>query len=475
MEYEIVIGLEVHSELRTKTKMYCSCSNDFGAASNTHCCPVCLGLPGALPVLNKSAVDYAITAGLALNCSIEQHTHMARKNYFYPDCPKNYQITQDDTPLCKEGYIEIESSTGKKKVRIERIHIEEDAGKFLHREDASYVDLNRAGVPLIEIVSRPDMRSAEEARLYLEKLKSILQYTEVSDCKMEEGSLRCDANVSVMPKGSDKFGTRTEIKNMNSFKAVESAITYEAKRQIEALENGEPLVQETRRWDEANEKTVSMRSKEQAHDYRYFPEPDMIYLDVDDEWIEGIRKNLPELPFDKRARYINDFKLPEYDADMITSSKAMADFFEKCVELGGKPKDMSNWIMGEIMRTLKDKDMDIVDVKFTPGQLVELTQLVEKGTISGSIAKKVFKDMFESGDSPEKIVKDKGLVQVSDEGAIRDIVNKVLDDNEQSVQDFKNGKGRAMGFIIGQVMKASKGKANPQMVSKLVGEELNKR
>jgi aspartyl-tRNA(Asn)/glutamyl-tRNA(Gln) amidotransferase subunit B len=474
MEYEVVIGLEVHSELLTKTKIYCSCSNDFGAEQNTNCCPVCLGLPGALPVLNKRVVEYAVKAGLALNCTINKRTHMARKNYFYPDCPKNYQITQDDTPLCSDGYIEVEASAGNKKISIERIHIEEDAGKYLHREEASYVDFNRAGVPLIEIVSRPDMRSPEEARLYLEKLKSILQYTEVSDCKMEEGSLRCDANVSIRPMGSAEYGVKTEVKNMNSFKAVEKALEYEIKRQKKAVESGERIVQETRRWDEATETTIVMRSKEDANDYRYFPEPDMIYLQLDDDYIDGIRKSLPELPHDKMTRYINDMGLPEYDAEMLTSSKAMASFFEKCVELGGKPKDISNWMMGEIMRTLKEQETEIEDVKFAPEHLVALTQLVEKGTISGTIAKKVFKEMFETGDKPEKIVKEKGLVQVTDEGAIRQVVVDVLAANPQSVEDFRNGKNKAMGFVVGQVMKASKGKANPQMVNKLVAEELEK-
>lgn len=474
MEYEVVIGLEVHSELLTKTKIYCSCSNDFGAEQNTNCCPVCLGLPGALPVLNKKVVEYAVKAGLALNCTINKRTHMARKNYFYPDCPKNYQITQDETPLCTDGFIDIEASTGGKRIGIERIHIEEDAGKCLHRDEASYVDFNRAGVPLIEIVSRPDMRSPEEARLYLEKLKSILQYTEVSDCKMEEGSLRCDANVSIRPVGSTEFGVKTEVKNMNSFKAVEKALEYEIKRQIKAAQSGERIVQETRRWDEATETTIVMRSKEEAHDYRYFPEPDMVYLQLEDEYIQGIKNSLPELPHDKRARYINNMGLPEYDAEMLTSSKAMAAFFEKCVELGGKPKDISNWMMGEVIRTLKEQETEIDSVKFTPAHLVELTELVEKGTISGTIAKKVFKEMFETGHKPEQIVKDKGLVQVTDEGAIRQVVVDVLAANPQSVEDFRNGKTKAMGFVVGQVMKASRGKANPQMVNKLVAEELEK-
>lgn len=475
MEFEVVIGLEVHAELSTKTKIYCGCTTEFGGERNSHCCPTCLGLPGSLPVLNKKVVDHAIKSGLAFNCEINKLTYMARKNYFYPDTPKNYQITQDETPICSEGYIEIETENGSKKIGIQRIHIEEDAGKNLHRADGSYVDYNRAGVPLIEIVSKPDMRSPVEARMYLEKLKAILQYIEVSDCKMEEGSLRCDANVSIRPMGSTELGVKTEVKNMNSFRAVEKALEFEIKRQIDAVSKGEKIAQETRRWDESKGETILMRSKEKAHDYRYFPEPDMVYISVDDEWINRIKETLPELPHDKKERYVREYGLPEYDSEILTSSKALAAFFEECVEKGAKPKDASNWIMGEILRTLKDKYMEIEDVKFKPLDLVKLIELIDKGTISGTIAKKVFKDMFETGMSPEKIVEEKGLVQVSDEGAIKDIINKVLDENPQSIEDFKNGKTKAMGFIVGQVMKASKGKANPQLINKLLPEELNKR
>lgn len=475
MEFEVVIGLEVHAELSTKTKIYCGCTTEFGGERNSHCCPTCLGLPGSLPVLNKKVVDHAIKSGLAFNCEINKLTYMARKNYFYPDTPKNYQITQDETPICSEGYIEIETENGSKKIGIQRIHIEEDAGKNLHRADGSYVDYNRAGVPLIEIVSKPDMRSPVEARMYLEKLKAILQYIEVSDCKMEEGSLRCDANVSIRPMGSTEYGVKTEVKNMNSFRAVEKALEFEIKRQIDAVSRGESIFQETRRWDESKGETILMRSKEKAHDYRYFPEPDMVYISVDDEWINRIKETLPELPHDKKERYVREYGLPEYDSEILTSSKALAGFFEECVEKGAKPKDASNWIMGEILRTLKDKYMEIEEVKFKPLDLVKLIELIDKGTISGTIAKKVFKEMFETGMSPEKIVEEKGLVQVSDEGAIKDIINKVLDENPQSIEDFKNGKTKAMGFIVGQVMKASKGKANPQLINKLLPEELNKR
>ncbi|HBM74575.1 MAG TPA: Asp-tRNA(Asn)/Glu-tRNA(Gln) amidotransferase GatCAB subunit B [Clostridiaceae bacterium] len=474
MNYETIIGLEVHAELSTATKIYCGCSTEFGGEPNTHCCPVCLGLPGSLPKVNKKVVEYAIRAGLATNCSITQISSMARKNYFYPDCPKDYQITQDEYPLCTEGFIEIENEGGIKKIGIERIHIEEDAGKLLHLSQGSLVDYNRAGVPLIEIVSKPDMRSPEEARLYLEKLRSILQYIGVSDCRMEEGSLRCDANISLRPEGEERFGTKTEIKNMNSFKALEKALEYERSRQLEVLGQKGVIHQETRRWDDQRDITSIMRSKEQAHDYRYFPEPDLVTINVSSEWIEDIRRSLPELPDKKKNRFINDYDLPAYDAGILTSSQKLSDFFEDCVKCGCDPKAASNWIMGEMMRLMKEDEIEIDDIKFKPSDLAQLLMLIDKGTISKTAAKKVFSEMFGSGESPKAIVKEKGLVQNSDANLIHDIVMEVLSKNAQSVTDYKNGKTRVIGFLVGQVMKASKGKANPKVVNQIIKEELEK-
>jgi len=476
MEYEVVIGLEVHAELLTKSKIFCGCTTEFGGEPNTHCCPVCLGLPGTLPVLNKKAVEYAIKAGLALNCEISQFSKMDRKNYFYPDLPKAYQISQYDLPLCKNGYLEIETKEGRKKIGIIRVHLEEDAGKLIHMEgeDGSLVDYNRAGVPLIEIVSAPDINSPEEARLYLTTLKSILEYTEVSDCKMQEGSLRCDANISVREKGSDKFGTKVEIKNMNSFKAVQRALEYEAKRQIKILMEGGKIEQETRRWDESKGITVSMRSKEEAHDYRYFPEPDVVPIVVNDEWLHDIKLGLPEMPDQKKRRFIEQYDLPEYDAGVLTSSKALANFFEECVRQYNNPKTVSNWVMGEVLRILKEKDMEVEEIPFTPSHLAELLTLIDNGTISITMGKQVFSEMFESGDNPKKIVEEKGLAQISDQSELEKIINKVLEENQQSVIDYKNGKDRAFGFLVGQTMKATKGKANPQMVNRILKEKLSK-
>lgn len=474
MEYEVVIGLEVHAELLTDSKIFCSCTTEFGGAPNTHCCPVCLGLPGVLPVANKKAVELAVKAALALNCEIAGYSKFDRKNYFYPDLPKAYQISQYDLPLAVNGYVDIETEEGVKRIGIKRVHMEEDAGKLVHGEagDYSLVDYNRTGVPLIEIVSEPDIRSSEEARLYLNKLKSILQYTEVSDCKMQEGSLRCDANISLRPKGSGEFGTKTELKNMNSFKAVQKALDYEIERQRKVLERGESVIQETRRWDESRGITVSMRSKEEAHDYRYFPEPDLPPVVIDREFVERIRASIPELSHERKRRYIDEYGLPEYDAGVLTDSKKLSDFFEECVRKYPNAKVVSNWIMGELLGALNAEDKEIEDTPLTPDHLVEMFTLMDKGTISGKIAKTVFKEMFETGKKPAKIVEEKGLVQISDEGELEKIIDKVIQENPQSVEDYRNGKEKALGFLVGQVMKHTKGKANPQLVNKLLKGKL---
>lgn len=475
MDFEAVIGLEVHAELSTNTKIYCGCTTEFGGQPNTHVCPICLGLPGSLPRLNKRVVEYGIKAGLALNCSINKVCRMDRKNYFYPDCPKNYQITQDEVPICRDGYIEIDLENGeKKKIGIERIHMEEDAGKLLHTNAGTLVDYNRAGVPLIEIVSKPDIRTPEEATKYLEKLKSILSSIEVSDCKMEQGSLRCDGNISVRPMGSEKFGVRSEIKNMNSFKALEKALSYEYDRHIEAVTKGEILEQETRRWDEANSVTVLMRSKEKANDYRYFPEGDLVTLNISHEWIEEVRKTIPELPHEKAERFVNQFGIPKYDAMVLTLTMDMAKFFEETALKSEDAKAASNWLMGDISRLMNEKVIEVKDLKFNPEQLSELIKLINAGTISNNIGKKVLDDMFKSGKNPKDIVEEKGLVQNNDEGAILEVVKKIIENNPQSIEDFKNGKKRALGFLVGLVMKETKGKANPQIVNKLVSEEANK-
>ncbi|MDN5311942.1 MAG: aspartyl-tRNA(Asn)/glutamyl-tRNA(Gln) amidotransferase subunit [Thermoanaerobacteraceae bacterium] len=470
MNYETIIGLEVHVELFTKSKVFCGCSTQFGGDPNTHCCPICLGMPGVLPVANKKAVEYAIKAGLALNCEIADFSKFDRKNYFYPDLPKAYQISQYDLPLAKKGYIEIEAGGKTRRIGITRVHLEEDAGKLVHEEGKGYslVDLNRTGVPLIEIVSEPDMRSPEEAWLYLNKLKSILQYIEVSDCKMEEGSLRCDVNISIKPEGSKKFGTKIEIKNLGSFKAVRRSLEYEEKRQREVLEDGGSLVQETRRWDEARGITVSMRSKEEAHDYRYFPDPDLVPMVIDRDWIREIKANLPELPDTRKERYMKDFGLPAYDAGVITSSKALSDFYEECIAHYHDPKTVSNWVMVEMMGLMNEKGMEVEQIRFRPEQLAGMLSMIDKGTISGKIAKEVFRDMFETGKDPEAIVKEKGLVQISDESELEKIAQKVIEENPKSVQDYKNGKEKAMGFLVGQMMKETKGKANPQMVNDIL-------
>lgn len=473
-KYETVIGLEVHVELATATKIFCSCPTEFGKEPNTHVCPVCLGLPGSLPVLNKRVVEFAIKAGLALNCEIPRFAKFDRKNYFYPDLPKAYQISQYDLPIALNGYLEFELNGETKRVGITRVHLEEDAGKLVHSEFAGYslADYNRTGVPLIEIVSEPDLRSPEEAKAYLEKLKSVIQYTGISDVKMEEGSLRCDANVSIMPAGSKEFGTRSEIKNMNSFKAVQRGLAYEVERQKEVLEAGGIVVQETRRWDEHKGITYAMRSKEEAHDYRYFPDPDLVPVMVEPDWVEEIRQSLPEMPDARRKRYISEWGLSEYDAEVITASKAMADFFEATLEEYHDAKAVANSLMGEILKHLNAQGIEIHETKLTPLHLAELLKLQAEGTISGKIAKTVFEEMFVSGKKPAEIVKEQGLVQISDEDAIAAIVAQVIADNPKSVEDFKAGTEKAIGFLVGQVMKISKGRANPEMANRLLREKL---
>ena len=475
-DYEVIIGLEVHAELSTNTKMYCNCSTKFGADPNTHCCPICTGMPGVLPVLNERVVEYAVKAGLATNCEISRFSKQDRKNYFYPDLPKAFQTSQYDLPLCIGGHLDINVNGEKKRIGITRIHIEEDAGKLIH--DAytgdTLVDMNRCAVPLIEIVSEPDIRSAEEAVAYMQTLKSILEYLNVCDCKMQEGSLRCDVNLSVRPVGQKEFGTRTETKNLNSFKAIQNSIEFEIKRQIEEVENGGTIYQETRRWDDAKGIGYAMRSKEDAHDYRYFPEPDLAPIVLSDEYINNIKDNLPEMPHVKKERYIQEFSLPEYDADILTSSIKSANFFEKANEICNNPKAVANWIMGDFARMLNEKEIEINESKVTPENLAELISLIDKGTISSKIAKQVFEDMFESGENAKDIVEKKGLVQMSDEGAIKAIVEKVVEANPQSIIDYKAGKDRAIGFLVGQIMKETKGKANPQIVNKLLLEIINK-
>ncbi len=475
MSYETVIGIEVHTELSTNTKIFCDCTTKFGGEENTHCCPICTGMPGVLPVLNKKVVDYAIKAGLATNCNITPFGKQDRKNYFYPDLPKAYQVSQYDLPICQNGYIDIEVEGEKKRIGITRIHIEEDAGKLMHDEwgMGSLVDYNRCGVPLIEIVTEPDMRSPEEAKAFLEALKAILQYIDVSDCKMQEGSLRCDVNLSIRPIGQEEFGTRTEMKNINSFKAAVRAMEYEAKRQADLIASGEKVQQETRRWDDVKGIGYAMRSKEEAHDYRYFPEPDLVPIVIDEAWIKDIRKTLPELPNARKQRYISEYKLPEYDAEVLTSSRTLAEFFDACIAQGAQAKTVSNWLMGDLMRILNDKEMEPEEIPFPAQYIAKLLSLIEKGTISGSIAKKVLDTMFVENKDPEQIVKEKGLVQISDASQLTQIVQRVLDNNPKSVEDYKSGKKQAVGFLVGQVMKQTKGKANPQMVNQLLQQMLS--
>ncbi|MCM3471041.1 Asp-tRNA(Asn)/Glu-tRNA(Gln) amidotransferase subunit GatB [Brevibacillus borstelensis] len=473
-QFETVIGLEVHAELSTNSKIFCGCPTEFGAPPNTHVCPICLGHPGVLPVTNRQAVEFAMKAALALNCEISRETKFDRKNYFYPDSPKAYQISQYDQPIGYNGWIDIEVNGVTKRIGITRLHLEEDAGKLTHSDfgGESLVDFNRVGVPLIEIVSEPDLRSPEEARAYLEKLKAIIQYTEVSDVRMEQGSLRCDANVSIRPAGQAEFGTKTELKNMNSFRNVQVALEYEVERQKEVVTSGGKIVQETRRWDEANKKTISMRSKEEAHDYRYFPDPDLVRMQISEEWIEAVRATIPELPDARQARYVNEYGLPQSDAGVITMSKDTADFFDETVKTGADPKAAANWLMVELLGYLNAGNLTLADVKITPHGLGEMIKLIENGTISSKIAKTVFKEMVETGKEPKQIVEEKGLVQISDEGALLAIVQEVVNNNPQAVADYKAGNDKAVAFFVGQVMKQTRGKANPPMVNKLLVEAL---
>ena len=473
-QYETVIGLEVHVELATKTKIFCGCSTAFGGAPNTHTCPVCTGMPGSLPVLNKQVVEYAMGIGLATHCDITRVCKFDRKNYFYPDNPQNYQISQLYQPIARNGYVEIAVGDTKKKVRIHEMHMEEDAGKLVHDEwdDTSLVDFNRSGVPLVEIVSEPDMRSSEEVIAYLEKLRTIIQYLGASDCKLQEGSMRADVNLSVREVGTQEFGTRTEMKNLNSFKAIARAIEGERERQIELIEEGKSVIQETRRWDDNKESSHAMRSKEDAQDYRYFPEPDLVPIVIDDEWIEKIKEKQPEFRDEKLERYKKEFDIPQYDAEILTESKHMADIFEETTAICGKPKKVSNWLMVETMRLLNENGQEPADIKFSPENLAKLIELADAGTINSSVAKEVFEKVFAEDVDPKKYVEDHGLKTVNDEGALRTLAEEVIAKNPKAVEDFKGGKEKALGALVGQIMKAMKGKANPGMVNELLREML---
>ena len=474
MTWETVIGLETHVELATETKIFCSCTTAFGGAPNTHCCPVCTGMPGTLPVLNEKVLEFAVRAGLALNCAITRKSHFDRKNYFYPDLPKAYQISQLYLPIARNGRVPISTGAGEKEIRIHEIHMEEDAGKLVHDPwtDQTKADYNRCGVPLIEIVTEPDFRTADEVIAYLEKLKSTLEYLGVSDCKMQEGSLRCDVNLSVRPAGSRELGTRTEMKNLNSFKAISRAIQYEARRQIELIEEGKRVVQETRRWDENKDATYAMRSKENAQDYRYFPEPDIPPLELSEEYLERLRAEQPELAEAKRARYQADWGLPVYDTEMITSQKALADFFEEVVALGAAPKQAANWIMGEVLGALSAHGLEARDMKLTPPTLARLIQLVKEGRLNRNTAVKVFEAIFETDGGVDEYVKAHGLEQVSDAGLVTKVVDEVLAANAKSVADYRAGKEKAFGFLVGQVMRQLKGQASPAVVNQVLRERL---
>ncbi|MBL0385830.1 Asp-tRNA(Asn)/Glu-tRNA(Gln) amidotransferase subunit GatB [Tumebacillus sp. ITR2] len=474
-KYETIIGLEVHVEMNTKSKIFCGCSAEFGAPPNTNVCPICLGYPGVLPVLNREVLNKAMKASLALNCTITPDSKFDRKNYFYPDSPDAYQISQFDKPIGQHGWVEIEVDGYTKRIGINRVHMEEDAGKSTHAQDglSTLVDFNRAGVPLIEIVSEPDIRTPGEAKAYLEKLKAIMQYCEISDCKMEEGSLRCDANISLRPWGQEKFGTKRELKNMNSFNNVKKALEYEQAAQEEIIESGVLIEQATLRWDDAANKTHVMRSKEDAHDYRYFPEPDLVQLEIDEAWIASVRATIPELPAERKERYQSEFGLPSHDAEVLTASKRVADFFEATVSKGVEAKTVSNWIMGDLLGYLNSNNLELTEVPLKPEQLGAMIKMIEGGQISTKIAKDVFKDMLQTGKDPDVIVQEKGLVQISDEGELLKIVDEVLANNPKIVEDFKAGKEKALGALVGQTMKATKGKGNPGLLNKLILERLN--
>jgi aspartyl-tRNA(Asn)/glutamyl-tRNA(Gln) amidotransferase subunit B len=474
MAYEPVIGLEVHAQLLTKAKIFCSCSTQFGAEPNSHACPVCMGMPGVLPVLNRKVVEFTMKMAMATHCRINASCNFARKNYFYPDLPKGYQISQYAQPLSEYGYVDIELDGGKKRIGITRIHMEEDAGKLLHDEHlpSSYVDLNRTGVPLIEIVSEPDMRSAEEAAAYLKRLHEILVYLEICDGNMEEGSFRCDANVSLRPKGETAFGTRAELKNMNSFRNVQRALEYEIKRQQSILENGQKIIQETRLWDDAQGVTQSMRGKEEAHDYRYFPDPDLVPIVIDNEWIEAVKKSLPELPLEKRERFVRDYQIPPYDAGVLTSSRALADYFEEVARLSGKPKIASNWVMGDVLRFLNEDKRDIKECPILPRSLAEMILIIEAGTISGKMAKDIIVDMYRTGKPPKTIIEEKGMVQITDEAALEKTIAGVIAANPTQLEQYRAGKEKLFGYFVGQVMKATEGKANPQLINELLKKML---
>ena len=474
-EYETVIGLEVHVELATKTKIFCGCSTAFGGAPNTHTCPVCTGMPGSLPVLNKQVVEYAIGVGLATNCSITQYCKFDRKNYFYPDNPQNYQISQLYLPICRNGHVDIEVDGVKKSVGIHEIHMEEDAGKLVHDEweNCSLVDFNRSGVPLIEIVSEPDMRSADEVIAYLEKLRLIIQYLGASDCKLNEGSMRADVNLSIREVGSSEFGTRTEMKNLNSFKAIARAIEAEKVRQIDIIESGKEVVQETRRWNDDKEYSYAMRSKEDAQDYRYFPEPDLVPISISDEWIERIKNNQPEFRDEKKLRYKEEYDLPDYDIDIITNSKHLADIFEETISITNKPKEVSNWLMGDTMKLLKSEEKSVEDISFSPSHLARLIDIIDDGKINRTMAKEVFEHIFKEDVDPDKYIKEHDMGMVNDDGALKSTIEEIVANNPQSVEDYKGGKTKAMGFLVGQTMKAMKGKADPQSVNRILKEILD--